>query len=216
MTKIKLCGLKRIEDITVANEVKPDYIGFVFAKKSRRYVSEDTAALLRENLDPKIKAVGVFVDEDSGYITRLVERGIIDMVQLHGSEDDEYIERLRQSLGLKKAGKPEDAVIIRAYRISSQDDVKAAERSPADIVLLDSGMGSGMTFDWNEAAGIDRPFILAGGLDCETVVSAIGKLSPYAVDVSSGIETQGVKDPARMREFVKRVRTCDMKREDKI
>lgn len=197
MTKIKLCGLSRPQDIQAANELRADYIGFVFAPGSRRYVSPRQALTLKSLLSPQIHAVGVFVYEEIEKVARLLNSGVIDMAQLHGGEDENYIRRLR---GL--TGKP----IIQAFRITSDRDVLRAESSIADHVLLDSGAGTGTTFDWALIRQIKRPYFLAGGLDIHNVKSAVDQLEPYAVDVSSGIETGGVKDPAKMAAFVAAVR----------
>ena len=197
MTKIKLCGLSRPQDIQAANELRADYIGFVFAPGSRRYVSPRQALTLKSLLSPQIHAVGVFVYEEIEKVARLLNRGVIDMAQLHGGEDEDYIRHLR---GL--TGKP----IIQAFRITSDRDVLRAESSIADHVLLDSGAGTGTTFDWALIRQIKRPYFLAGGLDIHNVKNAVDQLEPYAVDVSSGIETDGVKDPAKMAAFVAAVR----------
>lgn len=202
MTKIKLCGLGRKEDILCANELLPDYIGFVFAKGSRRYVSPDDAGRLRELADSRIKSVGVFVDAPEEEIAALVRDGIIDIVQLHGSEDQKYIERLRD-LGAKE--------IIKAYKITCSRDVEAAKAASADVILLDSGQGGGLVFNWELIGDMKRPYFLAGGLDCENVADAVAALSPYGVDVSSGIETGGIKDPDKMRRFVMTVRSMMLK-----
>lgn len=194
MTKIKLCGLSRLCDIEVANELKPDYIGFVFAPKSRRYVTPQKASELKKSLDSAIKAVGVFVNEKSETVAELLNSGIIDIAQLHGSEDENYIEQLRQ---LTK--KP----IIKAFRIDSRRDIDKAQGSSADFILLDSGNGgTGTAFDWQLIQNISRPYFLAGGLDNDNISSAINILKPYAVDVSSGIETDGLKDKKKMAAFV--------------
>ena len=197
MTKIKLCGLSRPQDIQAANELRADYIGFVFARGSRRYVSPRQALTIKSLLSPQIHAVGVFVYEEIEKVARLLNSGVIDMAQLHGGEDEDYIRRLR---GL--TGKP----IIQAFRITSDRDVLRAESSIADHVLLDSGAGTGTTFDWALIRQIKRPYFLAGGLDIHNVKNAVDQLEPYAVDVSSGIETGGVKDPAKMAAFVAAVR----------
>ena len=192
MTKIKFCGLKRIEDIKYANELKPDFVGFVFAPKSKRFVNADTAKELKNLLDTEIKAVGVFVDEDINVVTKLLKDGIIDIAQLHGSEDEEYIKSLRAIC---------DKPIIKAFTIVSKDDIKKANESTADFVLLDSGKGSGVTFDWDLIKEVNRPYFLAGGLDCDNVENALNSLTPFAVDVSSGIETDGFKDFDKMCRF---------------
>ena len=192
MTKLKFCGLKRIEDIKYANELKPDFIGFVFAPKSKRCVDADTARELKNLLDTEIKAVGVFVDEDINVVTKLLKDGIIDIAQLHGSEEEEYIKSLRAIC---------DKPIIKAFTIVSKDDIKKANESIADYILLDSGKGSGETFNWDLIKEVNRPYFLAGGLDCDNVENALSSLTPYAVDVSSGIETDGFKDFDKMCRF---------------
>ena len=198
MTKIKLCGLSRKEDILCANELLPDYIGFVFAKGSRRYVAPDRALALRELIDSRIKVVGVLVDEDEEKTASYVSAGIIDIVQLHGSEDEEYIGKLR-ALGVNE--------IIKAFKIGSREDIETAAASSADYILLDSGQGGGRVFDWDLIGSLRRPYFLAGGLDCENVTEAVNYLAPYAVDVSSGIENYGIKDADKMRKFVRAVRS---------
>ena len=196
-TKIKMCGLRRMEDIEAVNELKPEYIGFVFFPGSKRYVTPETAKTLRIGLDPEIKAVGVFVDEDPEMAARLLEEGVIDIAQLHGHEDETYLASLR-----KKTDKP----LIRAFRIRCAEDAQRAQESTAEQILLDAGAGDGKTFDWNWLKNVKRPYFLAGGLNPENVGEAVKKLKPYAVDVSSGIETEGYKDINKMRAFVRAVR----------
>jgi phosphoribosylanthranilate isomerase len=198
MTKIKLCGLRRAEDIEAAVLLKPEYIGFVFYKKSKRYISPEEARILKSILDTDhIKAVGVFVNENPKTVADLLEKGIIDIAQLHGDEDESYIKALR---------KLTDRPLIKAFKIKTKEDLKKAEASSADTILLDAGMGDGVSFDWDLLKSFNRPYILAGGLDPLNVKDAVEKLHPYGVDVSSGIETAGVKDIDKMREFVFRVR----------
>ena len=197
MTKIKLCGLSRICDIEAANRLKPQYIGSAFLANTKRHVTYEKAKELKSLLSPDIKVVGVFVDESAEIVARLLNDGTIDIAQLHGGEDEEYISRLR-----KLTGKP----IIKAFRIESEEDIARAEKSSADHILLDSGMGTGKVFDWSLIQSIKRPYFLAGGLDCDNVGEAIKKLRPYAVDVSSGIETNGLKDKEKMAAFVAKVR----------
>ena len=193
MTKVKLCGLSRECDIAAVNELRPDLVGFVFAKKSKRYVSPERAAQLRALLAPGILAAGVFVNEPVESVAGLLDRGVIDVAQLHGSEDDAYIASLRALT---------DKPIFRAFKIKSEDDLPAIESCTADLVLLDSGAGTGKTFDWSLVQSVRRPYFLAGGLDPENVADAIAALHPYGVDVSSGIETDGVKDEVKMAAFV--------------
>ena len=197
MTKIKLCGLSRMQDIETANQLKPDFIGFVFAQKSKRRVSHLKATELKGKLDPAVKAVGVFLDDDLDMVGSLMNLGIVDMVQLHGSEDEEDISKLRTIT---------DKPIIKAFIINSAEDVKRAESSTADYILLDGGKGSGKAFDWTLLKDIKRPYFLAGGLNPDNAADAVASLKPYAVDVSTGIETDGVKDAEKMTAFVSAVR----------
>ncbi|MBR3220157.1 MAG: phosphoribosylanthranilate isomerase [Thermoguttaceae bacterium] len=197
MTKIKLCGLTRIEDILTANELMPEYIGFVFAPKSRRAVTREMAEALRARLAPGILAVGVFTDSPPETVAGMLESGLLDVAQLHGHEDESYIARLRDLT---------DKPLIRAFRVACRDDAQEAEKSSADFVLLDAGAGEGRTFAWEHAEGVQRPYFLAGGLRPENADSALERLRPYALDVSSGIETGGSKDPIKMRAFVNAVR----------
>lgn len=197
MTKIKLCGLSRPCDIEDANELKPDYIGFVFAPKSKRYVTPEKAMELKSLLAPEIQTVGVFVNEKPENIAKLLQDGIIDIAQLHGAEDEDYITRLRQLT---------DKPIIKACRIETTYDIENAEQSTADYILLDSGAGTGMVFDWQLIQNIKRPYFLAGGLSPDNAADAINTLHTYAVDVSSGIETNGLKDKTKMAAFVAAVR----------
>lgn len=206
MTKIKLCGLSRPCDIRAANELLPDYIGFVFAPKSRRYVSPEKAAELKRMLDPGIRAAGVFVDEQPQVIEALVSRGVIDAVQLHGREDEDYIQDLRKRLGNTR--------IIQAFSICSEQDAKRAEESSVDMILADSpGGGTGEVFDWTLLSKIRRPYFLAGGLTPDNAGDAVNALAPYGVDVSSGIETGGEKDRKKMEKFVLAVRRADARRQ---
>lgn len=200
MTKIKLCGLMRAEDIEAANRIKPDFVGFVFWGKSHRFVSRDKASELKKMLDPAVKAVGVFVDEDINVVKSLLAGGIIDIAQLHGSEDDGYIRELQESTG---------KAVIKAFKVRSKDEVKMAEQSPADYILLDSGAGTGVAFDWKLLEDAGRPYFLAGGLGVDNVAEAVRSLHPYAVDVSSGIETDKVKDVKKMAAFAAAVRKED-------
>ena len=196
-TRIKMCGLRRPEDIEAVNELKPEYIGFVFFPGSKRYVTPETAKTLRAGLDPEIKAVGVFVDEDPETVARLLEEDVIDIAQLHGHEDETYLAALRQ-----KTNKP----LIRAFRIRCAEDAQRAQDSTAEQILLDAGAGDGKTFDWNWLKDVKRLYFLAGGLNPQNAGEAVRELKPYAVDVSSGIETEGYKDINKMRAFVRAVR----------
>ncbi|MBQ7521613.1 MAG: phosphoribosylanthranilate isomerase [Clostridia bacterium] len=195
MTKIKLCGLSRLQDIEMTNQIKPDYIGFVFAKKSKRYVSFETATMLKNKLNAGIQTVGVFMNEAIDNI--ILSLDIVDVIQLHGNENNEYIRKLKTI-----TKKP----IIQAFVIQSQEDVRSAEKSLADFILLDGGKGEGKIFNWNFLTTVQRPYFLAGGLNTENVAKAVQYLQPYAVDVSTGVETDGRKDKNKMTAFVHAVR----------
>ena len=200
MTYIKMCGLSRECDIQAVNQIKPEYIGFVFWTKSKRYISPEKAFELKKLLDKNIKAVGVFVDESIEKVAELLENDIIDIAQLHGHENEDYIKNLREMT---------DKPVIQAFRIRSSSDMEKAVNSTADMILLDAGMGDGKIFDWSLIKEIKRPYFLAGGLNCENVANAVKTLQPYAVDVSSGIETDGFKDMKKMTEFSAIVRKED-------
>lgn len=197
MTKIKLCGLKRTCDIEWANELKPDFIGFVFSKKSKRYVTPEEAEKLKAMLYPSIKAVGVFVDANPEVIVGMARQGVIDVVQLHGSEDEAYLKKLRSQICIP---------IFQAFRVTAAEDVKRAEESSADFILLDAGAGCGEIFDWSLLQDIKRSYFLAGGLTSENVADAIESLQPYGLDVSSSLESSGVKEKEKMVAFMEAVR----------
>jgi len=197
MTKIKMCGLSRHEDIEYANKIKPDFIGFVFAEKSKRFVSSEKTEELVKNLESGIIPVGVFVNADISTVCSILERGIIKMVQLHGNEDNDYIHSLKTFT---------DKPVIQAFRIKTKEDILNANNSCADFVLLDSGYGSGELFNHDFISGIERPFFLAGGLTPENVRESVEKYNPYAVDASSYLETDGVKDFKKMLAFARAVK----------
>ena len=198
MTKIKICGLKSEDDISYVNELKPDYIGFVFLQGRKRYVSPSRAAHLRGLLDPSIPAVGVFVNEPLEQVIALAKSGTIQMIQLHGQEDEAYLKELR-----KHCSQP----VIKAFIIKTKEDMEKALSFYSDYLLLDNGLGTGEAFDWSLIQNIDRPFFLAGGLNPGNAASAIKLAHPYALDVSSGVETDGKKDYEKIKAFIHAVRT---------
>lgn len=248
MTKIKFCGMMREADIKAANEIKPDFIGFVFAPKSKRCVSRSSAEKLKCMLAPSIKAVGVFVDAPVADVAQLVRDNVIDVIQLHGSENECFVEELKNELDGLSGGSLLNqsrnnhlgqVPIIKACRVNSAQDIKKAIEFPCDYLLFDNGTGgTGKKFDWarlretmrssNFEDPLDsktsrcelqkhasnacdygnpfRPYFLAGGLDAQNVAKAISELDPYAVDVSSGIETEGMKDIHKMKAFAAAVR----------
>ncbi len=198
MTKIKICGLKSEDDISYVNELKPDYIGFVFLQGRKRYVSPSQASHLRGLLDPSIPAVGVFVGEPLDQVIALAKSETIQMIQLHGQEDEAYLKELR-----KHCSQP----VIKAFIIKTKEDMEKALSFPSDYLLLDNGLGTGEAFDWSLIQNIDRPFFLAGGLNPGNAASAIKLAHPYALDVSSGVETDGKKDYEKIKAFIHAVRT---------
>ncbi len=200
--RVKLCGMRRPEDIAYCNEFGPDYVGMIMSPGFKRSVDLVTAAKLKAALDPAIRMTGVFVNESPETVTSAVRVGLIDMIQLHGNEDESYIERLREA----NPGIP----VIKAFKLASPADVKHAIDSSADFVLLDSGTGSGKAFDWGLLKLIpdsvrDRCF-LAGGLNPDNVAEALSMFTPFAVDTSSGTETDGVKDRNKIGAFVTEAR----------
>ena len=200
MTKVKLCSMRRPEDIAAVNEIGPDAIGFIFVQGRKRYIAPETAAELKGLLKPEIKAVGVFIDEDREVVADIANRGIIDVIQLHGSESDEYIAELRTLVKLP---------IIKVFKIESPEDAVKAEASTADLILADSGNGgTGKLGRWDLIKLIKRDYILAGGLNPENVGEAVKELHPYAVDTSSGVETDGLKDPDKMIAFTQNARNA--------
>jgi phosphoribosylanthranilate isomerase len=198
MTRIKICGLSRLQDIDAVNQAKPDYIGFVFAK-SKRQIDSETAQTLKRALDPDIKAVGVFVNQPLSKIIELAESGIIDVIQLHGDEDESLIPLLKEKTGLP---------VIRAMRIKTQDDIR---KTIADYPLFDTYDpnqygGSGECFNWDLVDDIKAPFFLAGGLNSQNIEKAILNTHPFCVDISSGVETDGKKDPKKISLIVEKIR----------
>lgn len=213
MQKIKLCGMMKPCDIEYANRVKPDFVGFIFAN-TRRKISAAQAKQFREALDAEIPAVGVFVNEDISVITSLVQNGCIDLIQLHGEEDADYIRRLREVC---------DVPVIKAVKVQTVEQIRQAAALPVDYLLLDTyrkGVlgGTGEAFDWEllretkAAAGdtaegelFGKPYFLAGGLHAGNLREAAA-LGSYGLDVSSGIETDGSKDFTKMVEVMELVR----------
>ena len=195
MTRIKICGLTRPEDVRYVNTAKPDWCGFILNfPSSRRNVTPEQARALRAGLDPDIRPVGGFVDRPVEEVAALLNSGVISVAQLHGREDNAYISVLRTLAP--------GCVVWRAFQLRSQADLAAADASGADLVLLDNGRGTGQTFDWSLAGSVHRPFLLAGGLTPESIPRAVAALRPYGLDLSSGVETDGVKDPAKIQAAV--------------
>lgn len=187
----------------MVNRAQPDYAGFVFAP-GRRQVTAEQAENLRRQLEPAIAAVGVFVKAPVEEAAALANRGTIQLIQLHGEEDEAYVKALRERT---------TAPIIRVIRVRGPESLRDLDRYDCDYFLLDTYSGSqfgglGKTFDHSliRQARFPRPFFLAGGLDADNVAAAIAGCSPFGVDTSSGIETAGIKDENKIRAFVSAVR----------
>lgn len=198
-TKIKICGLRRREDILTVNEAKPDYCGFIIEfPKSFRSITADKVRELVKDLAPEIQAVGVFVNAPVELVSGLLNEGTLALAQLHGQENEVYIRELK-----KLTDKP----LIKAFSVKTREDIEKALQSPADYILLDQGSGgTGTTFDWSLIPKIKRSFFLAGGIGAENLEQAIREIRPYAVDLSSSVETDKWKDPEKIRNVVDIVR----------
>lgn len=179
--KLKICGIRRIEDVEIINKVLPDYVGFIFAP-SKRQINLETAIILKKKLDSRVKTVGVFVNSSIDYITNIVKKGVIDLIQLHGNEDELFISELRKKVSVE---------IIKAVKVNEFNSI---DSSTASYILLDSGGGSGQTFDWKLAPKINRPLFIAGGISIDNIKEAIDFFNPFALDISSSVETNGFKD----------------------
>lgn len=199
MIKVKICGLRRPEDIEAANTAKPDYVGFIFVPETKRYVKPDLAASFRRDLAADIQTVGVFVNAPIEEIVAICQAGTIDLVQLHGEEDQAYIAHLKGQV---------DQHIIKSVAVG---DELVVDPNQADYLLFDSLSpsrgGSGKIFDWQMVSAYqEKPFFLAGGLGIGNIEEALKVVRPYAVDASSSLETDGVKDPVKMQKFVAKIR----------
>lgn len=210
--KIKLCGMMRNCDIVYANEAMPDYVGFIFAD-TRRKVTASQAEEMKSLLHRDIRAVGVFVDADPAYVTGLSGRGIIDVIQLHGHEDTEYIRKIREM---------SDCPVIKAVKVTDEKDIIRAAELDVDYLLLDAyrkGIpgGTGEQFDWDiiervrdreQTSICDKPFFLAGGINLYNLSEAAA-VGAYGLDISTGIETDGYKDREKMIEAVRLIRQSE-------
>ena len=213
MIRVKFCGIRRTKDIEAVNRLQPDFAGFVFAK-SKRQVTKGQAAALKELLDPGIKTIAVLVNMPAEEAAALANSGIADMLQLHGDEDAAYITKLKTLTQVK---------IIKAIRLqgTETDNTLMKDAEQTDFYLFDTFLadiygGTGKTFSLSLLKGvqIEKPFFLAGGLDAGNVPEVIrqaqedARLFPYfyGVDVSGGIEADGVKDPIKMEAFIKAIR----------
>lgn len=199
MAKLKICGLTCEEDVAAVNEVRPDFAGFVIEVPGRRRsITVEQMKVLVKGLDKDTLPIGVFVDAPPELPISLLRDGTLWAAQLHGNEDEEYIEKIQNMTGKH---------VIKAFSIKTPEDVKRALKSPAHYILLDQGIGgTGEAFDWNLVPPVKRPFFLAGGLAPENLRAAIAALHPWAVDISSSLETNGKKDPEKIRRLFRMLR----------
>ena len=214
MTKVKICGLKTLDDVVKVNKYLPEYVGFVFAN-TKRFVTDEQALMMKQALDKSIKAVGVFVNEPIEHVAELCRRGIIDVAQLHGDESEEYIRDLK---------KMTDTPVIKATKVQNAKQVAERMSDEADYMLFDTYKkgelgGTGERFELSilEESLADlasqgrkvKPYFLAGGLDESNISEVLGRIGCYCVDVSTGVETDGVKDEAKIKRFIENVRKTD-------
>lgn len=213
--RVKICGLRTMEDIRIVNAARPDYAGFIFDPSRKRYLAPENARLLTKFLVPEIRTVGVFVNPTLEMVLQYLAVCPVSCVQLHGQESNTFIEELRSGYydlrgrsGGQDSRQAQPLQIIKAFTIRGEDDLEAAAASAADLVLLDHGTGgTGEAFDWSLVRNFPRPFLLAGGLRPENVGEAIRCVRPSGVDVSSGVEgSDGHKDAARVQAFMDAVR----------
>lgn len=207
MTKIKICGLRSLEDVDIVNQYEPDYIGFVFAP-SKRMVTQELALEMRRRLKSSIQSVGVFVNAPISQILSLAEQHVIDVIQLHGDETEKEIVKLRETTKLP---------IIRSIRVKSQEQILQASQLEVDYLLCDTFVkgqygGSGLTFDWTLIPKVRQPIFIAGGINLSNVKDVINQAQPYCIDISSGVETEGRKDEAKIKEIIETVREITVQR----
>ena len=204
MIKIKLCGVSCPEDVELVNRLHPDYVGFLFINDPQQ-IDQKTAASLRKRLDPSIEVIGVFENERPLFITNLLRQGIIDAVQLRGRETEDDIQAIRQQV---------NCPVLQMVRVETPADVLRSEWSVADYLLLTGTADApGNAFNHALARYSRRPFFLAGGLNPGNVKDAIKACHPYAVDVRTGIRTNGRMDPEKAEEFIRQVREAELELE---
>ena len=201
MVRVKICGITSVEDALQAVQAGADALGFVFYERSPRNLDPLRAANIISNLPPFVQTVGLFVNADAGFVNDTADRCRLDLVQLHGDEPPEYCEQIRRR-------------VIKAFRVRDAASLAPVRDYRVAGILLDAYSpgafgGTGLSFNWELAgiAGKFGPVILAGGLDLDNVREAVERVAPYAVDVSSGVESSpGRKDPEKVREFIKKAK----------
>lgn len=201
MKKVKICGLRRKEDVLMVNRLKPDYVGFVFADSSRKVTKEEAKALSKQ-LEKEICPVGVFVNEKPETVAQIANAGIIDLIQLHGDEDEAYIQKLKVL-----TNKP----VIKAVRVRSREQIQKAETLSCEYLLFDTYIkgqygGSGKSFDVSLIGEVSKPYFIAGGLSEGNVAEKLKNCEAFAADVSSAVETDGYKDEKKVQQFIEAVR----------
>lgn len=212
-TKVKLCGIRRDADVDLLNELMPAYTGFIFHPQSHRYLSVQLALRFRRNLAPGILAVGVFYNAPIEEVLQVARSGAVDMLQLHGGEDEDYLAAVRTALAEKPGQSRTGGAlpIIKTFMVQSEEDLAAALDSTAEYIMLDAAAGGGVAFDWQIAAKspaleqIRGRLFFAGGLSAGNIGEAIRLFDPFAVDVSSSLETDGYKDEEKCRAFMQAV-----------
>lgn len=212
-TKVKLCGIRRDADVDLLNELRPAYTGFIFHPQSHRYLTMQQALHFRRNLDPDILAVGVFYNAKIEEVIRIARSGAVDLLQLHGNENEAYLKAVRHAL-TKDPGQSRTKgalPIIKTFQVQAESDLEDAAASTAEYIMLDAAAGGGVAFDWEIAAKsplldlIREKMFFAGGLSAENIGEAIRLFDPFAVDVSSSLETDGYKDEEKCRAFMRAV-----------
>lgn len=198
MAKVKISGISHEVEIGIMNELRPDYVGFMFVPRSKRFIAPEHAGMLRSKLNPKIKTVGVFANASLQTVAMCIEVSGIEIIQLHGDETKEYIAALRELI---------HCPIIKAFKVTRAIDAERAMNTTADYVLLDSGGGSGKSFDWSLICNTNRKYFLAGGLTADNVAQALSiSPQPYCLDVSTGVESNRLKDYRKVMKFLIAVR----------
>ena len=198
---VKFCGIQCSEDVQLINNALPTFCGFVVnVPTSTRSITAAEQAHLAQQLAPNVYAVGVLVDEPLANAVELARSGHFDALQLHGNEDANYLIELRKYTNIP---------LIQAFRVTNGCNFSTIEHSPADMVLLDSGSGSGKPFDWDLIPDLQRPFLLAGGLASHNIIPAIQRARPWGVDISSGIEQNGRKNADKIGRLLTAIqRSC--------
>lgn len=202
LTRIKICGIRRIEDSLCLNEFKPDYAGFILSKPFWRYIDLNTLSQINDALSKQIKRVGVFVNESADYILKYAS--LLDIIQLHGEETQDMIDKLRAKTNCE---------IWKAVRVKSSYELNEADKLSVDKLLIDSYTentygGSGKIANWEliKKTKINKPFFLAGGISAENCLNAIETVKPFGLDISSSVETDKFKDRNKIKEIISLIR----------